>query len=240
MLPDYAKSIIIAGKRWTEGIRVLLSLIGMSGSGKSYWAEKLSRRGFRRFCLDSLIAQRLSANLQREDGSLMTLGEWMGFPFQEGYQGREDLYLAAEKQLMAEVLDWIEENACAGSDENVVVDTTGSVIYVGKDLIDRLRSLTSIVNFTFPTVVREAMLRQYISNPQPVLWRGFFKLEHGESVEDALFRCYHELLDSREIAYRKMADIEIDYFTRNSPIFRIADLLEIISKPVKKYCCAAR
>ncbi|MGC9963969.1 MAG: hypothetical protein ABSE08_01020 [Syntrophobacteraceae bacterium] len=218
---------------------MLLSVIGMSGSGKSYWAEKLSRRGFRRFCLDSLIAQKISAKLGREDGSLMTLGEWMGFPFQDGYQGREDLYLSAEKQLMTEVLDWIEENACAGSDENVVVDTTGSVIYVGEDILNRLRSLTTVINFTFPTVVREAMLRQYMSNPRPVLWRGFFNQEHGESVEDALFRCYHELLDSREIAYRELTDIEIDYFTRNSPVFRIVDFLEIATKAAKKCHCAA-
>ena len=170
----------------------------------------------------------------------MTLGEWMGFPFQDGYQEREDLYLSSEKQLMGEVLDRVEEHACAGSDENVVVDTTGSVIYVGEELINRLRSLTTVINFTFPTVVREAMLKQYISNPQPVLWRGFFSQEHGESIEDALFRCYHELLDSREIAYRRMADIEIDYFTRNSPIFKIGDFLEIATKLEKTYRCAAR
>jgi len=140
---------------------------------------------------------------------------------------------------MTEVLDWIEENACAGSDENVVVDTTGSVIYVGEDILNRLRSLTTVINFTFPTVVREAMLRQYMSNPRPVLWRGFFNQEHGESVEDALFRCYHELLDSREIAYRELTDIEIDYFTRNSPVFRIVDFLEIATKAAKKCHCAA-
>jgi hypothetical protein len=212
----------------------------MSGSGKSYWAEKLSRRGFRRFSLDSLIAQKLSAKLTRDDGSLMTLGEWMGFPFQEGYQEREDLYLFAEKQLMAEVLDWIEDNAGAGSDENVVVDTTGSVIYVGEHLLTRMRSLTTVINFTFPTVVREAMLRQYIANPRPVLWRGFFNQEHGESVEDALFRCYHELLDSREIAYRKLACIEIDYLTRNNPVFRIANLLEIAADSTAEWHCAIR
>jgi len=219
---------------------VLLSVIGMSGSGKSYWAEKLSRRGFRRFYIDSLITGKLSAELEREDGRVMTLGEWMGFPFQEGYQEREDLYLSIEKQLMGEVLDWIEENTCACSSENVVIDTTGSVIYVGEDLLDRLRSLTTVINFTFPTVVREALLRQYVSNPRPVLWRGFFNQEPGESVEDALFRCYHDLLDSREIAYRKLAYTEIDYFTRNNPGFRIADFLEIAAKSAKEWNCAVQ
>ncbi len=212
---------------------MLLSLIGMSGSGKSYWAEKLSRRGFRRFCLDNLIAQKLHAELKRDD-DIVPLGEWMGFPFQDGYQVREDMYLSAEKQLMAEVLDWIDENACAHPDENVVVDTTGSVIYIGEKLLKRLSLLTTVINFTFPIVVREAVLREYISNPRPVLWRGFFSMEPGESVEEAMCRCYHGLLDSREVAYRALADIEIDYFIRNSPDFRISDLLEIAAKPAKR------
>ena len=207
----------------------------MSGSGKSYWSEKLARHGFRRFCLDALITQKLSDKLRREDQSLLTLGEWMGFPFQDGYQEREELYLSFEKQLMAEILDWIDENACADSEENVVLDTTGSVIYTGENLLERLKSLTTIVYFTVPAVIREAMLRQYLSNPRPVLWRGIFNIEPGETVEEALFRSYNALLDSREIVYRELAGIEIDYFKRNNPDFKISDFLEIAAiQPVKK------
>ena len=206
----------------------------MSGSGKSYWSEKLARHGFRRFCVDALITKKLDDKLRREDQSLLTLGEWMGFPFQDGYQKKEELYLATEKQLVAEILDWIDENACVDSDENVVLDTTGSVIYTGENLLERLKSLTTIVYFTVPAVIREAMLRQYLSNPRPVLWRGLFNIEPGETVEEALFRSYNALLDSREVAYRELAGIEIDYFTRNSPDFRISDLLEIAAQPVKK------
>jgi len=133
----------------------------MSGSGKSYWAEKLSRHGFRRFCLDALIIQKLSSELRREDGSILTLGEWMGFPFQDGYQRREDLYLSCEKQLMAEVLDWVDENVRTGlHEENVVLDTTGSVIYTGETILKRLKSLTEVVNFAVPVVITAAMLRQ--------------------------------------------------------------------------------
>ena len=214
---------------------MLISLIGMSGSGKSYWSEKLSRQGFRRFCLDALIAQKLSAELRREDGSILTLGEWMGFPFQDGYQRREDLYLSSEKQLMTEALDWIDENVCTGlHEENVVLDTTGSVIYTGDNILKRLKSLTTVVNCTVPVVIREAMLRQYLSNPRPVLWRGLFNIGPGESTEEALFRSYNALLDSRQVIYHELADVEIDYFTRNSPDFRISDLLEIAAQPVKK------
>ncbi len=213
---------------------MLISLIGMSGSGKSYWSEKLARHGFRRFCLDALITQKLSAELRREDGSCLSLGEWMGFPYQDGYQEREELYLSSERQLMREVVDWIDQNFRAGSDENVVVDTTGSVIYTGENLLKRLKSLTTIINFTVPAVIREAMLRQYVSNPRPVLWRGLFSIEPGESVEEALFRSYNALLDSREVVYHELADIEIDYFTRNSPDFRICAFLEIAARPSKE------
>jgi len=206
----------------------------MSGSGKSYWAEKLARRGFKRFCFDALITDRLSNELRRENNRSLTLGEWMGFPFQDGYLEKEKLYLFHEKQLMAEILDWIAENGCAGPDKNIVLDTTGSVIYTGDDLLDRLRSLTTIVYFAVPAVIREAMLRQYLSNPRPVLWRGLFRIDPGETVDEALVRSYNALLDSREALYRALADIEIDYFKRNSPDFRISDFLEIVANPVKK------
>jgi len=218
---------------------VLISLIGMSGSGKSYWSEKLAWHGFKRFCLDALITQKLSDKLEPEDLNPLTLGEWMGFPFQDGYQERAELYLSSEKQLMAEILDWIDENACAGSDANVVLDTTGSVIYTGENLLARLSSLTTIVYFAVPAVIREAMLRQYLSNPRPVLWRGIFNIEPGETVEEALFRSYNALLDLREVVYRELADVEIDYFKRNNPDFKICDFLEIAAKPEKKYRCVS-
>jgi len=35
-----------------------LSLIAMSGSGKSYWSAKLAKRGFRHFDCDQMIAAR--------------------------------------------------------------------------------------------------------------------------------------------------------------------------------------
>ena len=213
---------------------MLISLIGMSGSGKSYWSEKLARRGFRRFCFDALISERLCNELRREDGSGLTLGEWMGFPFQDGYEEKEKLYLFHEERLMVETLDLMAENVRAGSEENIVIDTTGSVIYTGERLLEKLKSLTTVVYFPVPAVIREAMLRQYVSNPRPVLWRGLFRMDPGESVDEALFRSYNALLDSREVLYRKLADIQIDYFKRNSPDFRISDFLQIAAIPVKK------
>ncbi len=210
---------------------MLISLIGMSGSGKSYWSEKLALSGFTRFCCDDLITENLASELTGEDGKGKTLGEWMGFPYQPGYESREEIYLAAEKGVLSQILDWIDENACAGTAGNIVVDTTGSVIYTGEELLRRLRAHTTMVNFTIPPEIRESMLRQYISEPRPVLWRGHFSRKPGQSIEDALLHCYNALLDSREVLYRGLADVEIDYYTRSRPDFMLPEFLEIAAKP---------
>ena len=208
---------------------MLISLVGMSGSGKSYWSAKLAESGFIRFCCDDMISEKLSSELHREDGGAMTLGEWMGFPFDPGYEEREELYLSREKSVMAEVMDAVEKELCAGV-ENVVVDTTGSVIYTGTVLLAKLRSLTTTVHFTVPLEVRETMLRAYLENPRPVLWRGLFSRNAGESREEALFRSYNLLLDTREKLYRELADVEIDYFRRSRPGFGVRDFLAIAGK----------
>ena len=163
----------------------------------------------------------------------MSLGEWMGFPFDPGYQEREESYLSKEKEVLAEVLEAVEKNRCSGV-EKVVVDTTGSVIYTGTVLLAKLRSFTTTVNFTVPLEVRETMLRAYMDNPRPVLWRGLFQKNAGESMEAALLRSYNTLLDTREKLYRELADVEIDYFRRSKPGFGLKDFLEIAGKAAPK------
>lgn len=218
---------------------MLIALIGMSGSGKSLWSGRLAEKGFSRFCCDDLITERLSGELQRADGSRMELGEWMGFPFEEGYEQREELYLAREKEVLAEVLDWIESRSapCSAAEINAVVDTTGSVIYTGESLLGRLKSLTTIVSFTSPAEVREAMLRQYLANPRPVLWRGLFSRKAAESNEKALLRSYDLLLESRERLYHELADIELDFHTRNDPGFTVSRLFGLVEKADREKRC---
>jgi dephospho-CoA kinase len=65
----------------TKGDQVMrLSLIGMAGTGKSYWSEKLAECGFVRFCCDDRIAERLTFQLKKPLSSKADMGEWMGFP----------------------------------------------------------------------------------------------------------------------------------------------------------------
>ncbi|MEN6438380.1 MAG: hypothetical protein ABFD97_07340 [Syntrophobacter sp.] len=206
---------------------MVISLIGMSGSGKSHWSSLLSRSGFTRYCCDDLITERLSSELRRADGTALTLGEWMGFPYDDGYPEKEAKYLARENEVVAEVLGGIERHAPAVNPEKTVVDTTGSVIYTGRELLERLKSLTLVIHFASPPEARQEMLRAYMAKPRPILWRGLFNPEPGESRQEALRRCYEDLLESRELLYRELADVIIDYETRRNPDFGITDFLAL-------------
>jgi dephospho-CoA kinase len=59
---------------------MILGLIGMSGVGKSYWADRLEAAGFDCFHCDDLIAQKLRPGFDVACGSVYDLGRWMGFP----------------------------------------------------------------------------------------------------------------------------------------------------------------
>jgi shikimate kinase len=209
---------------------VHLSLIGMSGSGKSYWSRKLAGRGFRRFCCDDLIAARLAPELVQSDGSTLTVGEWLGFPYQPHYREREALYLAHEVAVLTEILDHCD--MWGNGEENIVVDTTGSVVYTGEELLARLRRCTTVMHLATPAEVQERMLATYLVTLRPVLWHGVFEQRSGETAEQALARCYSVLLASRERLYAQCAHVVVDYHTRHSEGFDVDDLLERVTARV--------
>ncbi|GLI32883.1 hypothetical protein [Desulforhabdus amnigena] len=217
----------------TEGANVAccirLSLMGMSGSGKSYWSRKLEESGFQRFCCDDLIALKLGAELRRPDGTLMGMGEWMGFPYDPHYRERESKYLACEIKVLEEILEYLE--SAEHEDKNIVVDTTGSVIYTGETILERLRTQTTIVHLSTPPEVQEQMFRAYVARPTPLLWRDLFDRKPSETDAQALTRCYANLLTRREKLYAAYAAVEIGYFRRRQKGFTVEEMLsEIRSK----------
>ena len=204
-----------------------LALIGMSGSGKSYWSAKLAQLGYRHFCCDAMIAAKLAPELIRPDESRMTMGEWMGFPYQPQYAEREDRYLACEMVVLEEILTCIEREV-GGCEWDVIVDTTGSVIYTGRELLDRLRRYTTVVLMATPSEVQGRMLALYLANMRPVLWQGMFEKRENETDEEALARCYPMLLSSRERLYERLADVTVGYDEQHREGFGVDDLLQTI------------
>ncbi len=185
-----------------------LTLIGMSGCGKSHWSKALVQQGFMRFPCDELIARKLSACLKNHHGSKLELGEWMGFPFQSGYHDRERRYLDAEEEVVRAIVEDFESGKLDhGMD--IVVDSTGSLIYLDAKLLERLKNHATFVYFHAPSSLWDEMMRLYSSNPRPVLWNGMFNTRDDETNEQSLARCYKDLIISRDLLYRQYADIII-------------------------------
>jgi shikimate kinase len=201
-----------------------LSLVGMSGSGKSFWSGKLSRPGFRRMCCDDLIAARLVEELGSKRGGIATVGRWMGLPFEPHYSEREAAYLACEMEVMNQILAELD----TGDDDpeaNVVIDTTGSVIYTGEATLTKLRRCSIVVHLSTPIEIQKMMLEAYMKKPRPVLWRDMFSQRPDETTKQALARCYPQLLSNRERQYEALAHVTISYYKHRRAGFGVAEFL---------------
>jgi shikimate kinase len=205
-----------------------LSLIAMSGSGKSYWAKQLSGIGFKCFSCDEMIASNLSDELVKADGSIMPMGKWMGLPYRQGYLERESKYLAHEKQVLEKILETIDKNY-GDPERNIVIDTTGSVIYTGEEILNKLRNYTTVVHMETPPRIQDQMYQAYLTRPRPVLWQGKFCKKPYEKNKEALTRCYAELLAYRERLYKQYAHLTIEYDRYRKKGLNVIDFLKEIN-----------
>jgi shikimate kinase len=213
-----------------------ITLIGMSGSGKSFWSSVLSRHGFQYLGCDREIGRRLVEDGQLRAGSLDRIGRWMGFPFEAAYTQREALYLSHEKAVLDRFLTELESRPPDRAAPPVVIDTTGSVIYTGKAIRKRLRQQTVVVYLSTSSSYRQALHRAYVENPRPVLWQQHFQKKMGEDDMAALKRCYADLLADRETRYRHYAHLEIC----GDPVIESAPEIETILTPVNAFLAQER
>ena len=137
-----------------------IALIGMSGTGKSYWSQRLAQNGFERFGCDDLIGRRLGLG----DSSIEAIGRWMGLPFEADYKARERQYLELEHRVLADILDTLARQAEAPAPP-CVIDTTGSVIYLAHELLERLSHMTVVVHLAAAPEKRQSLLAAYRSRP---------------------------------------------------------------------------
>jgi hypothetical protein len=117
-----------------------------------------------------------------------------------------------------------------------VIDTTGSVIYTGNAIRKRLRQQTVVVFLATSTAYRQALHRAYVENPRPVLWQQHFKKKKGEDDQDALKRCYANLLADREVRYRHYAHLEICW----DPVIESSPDVDTILAPVNAFLAQKR
>lgn len=203
---------------------MILTLIGMSGAGKTYWSKKLEKKGFTRYSCDDLLEKKLSKSLKKEGYSgIQDVAKWMGQPYEKQYPHTSNLYLQAESEALREIISKSTNNKT-----NIVIDTTGSVIYVKKGVLKSLSKISKIVWLETPLSIQNEMLRLYLNDPKPVIWKNVFQKKNGETNRDSIARCYPLLLKFRIKKYKKLANGSLDYYMLRSPSFNLDGFLQQI------------
>ena len=194
-----------------------LALIGMSGAGKSYWATRIAAAGYPAISCDTQIESRLKPTLQAgEYSGINGVAAWMGWPHLPTYAGREAAYLSEEIAVLDEVLTGLEKNP----DRDLVLDTTGSVIYVGNHLLHRLRKQMQVVYLAASRDEQQLLIQRYLGDPKPVLWRGAFQARPGEDPKATVTRCYPVLIAARRQSYEALAHCSIPVADLREPSMR--------------------
>jgi energy-coupling factor transporter ATP-binding protein EcfA2 len=183
-----------------------LALIGMSGSGKTHWTKHLAALGLPTVSCDDQIEARLAPVLESGGYSgINGVAAWMGWPDSPNYAEREAHYLAEEISTLDEILGDLEKDPR----RELILDTTGSVIHAGNNILRRLRRQLTVVYLAASANEQELLIQRYLQDPKPVLWRGAFQPRRGEAPRDTVARCYPGLMAARRQSYEALAHITL-------------------------------
>lgn len=198
----------------------------MSGSGKSHWSKKLQKIGFKRFCCDALIEEKLGEELKAQGYSgIQDVAKWMGQPFDLQYKKSSKKYLQFEKEILEEIFTYINKLPFKG---DIIIDTTGSVVYLDEELLGILTKISKVIYLETPDSVKEEMYQLYRKDPKPVIWGDAYNRAKSEDAWKALAKCYPKLLAYRSKKYKKLAHIILDYHTLRSKNFTTELFLQAI------------
>jgi hypothetical protein len=183
-----------------------LALVGMSGAGKTFWTKRLMETGRPGISCDDRIEERLRKRLAAGGyAGINGVAAWMGWPDSATYAERESEYLAEEIGALDEVLSELEHDSA----RELILDTTGSVIYTGNNLLLRLRRQTKVVHLAASPAEQQLLVERYLTDPKPVLWRGAFQPKSGETPRETVARCYPALIAARRQSYAALAHCTI-------------------------------
>ena len=201
-----------------------VALVGMSGVGKSHWSHRLEALGFLRWSCDELIAEALRQHAQLDLQSTRDLADWMGHPFDDRYAEAEATYLRWEGQITDTLCERLE---ALPAEQSVVIDTTGSFIYLSPVSIERLRQQVQMIYLSSDPEQDQQMLQTFLEDPKPVVWGGAYQPQPEEAPEVALRRCYPQLLAARRRRYQELAHAVIDLPTQRCSGFDAQKLLHL-------------
>jgi shikimate kinase len=196
----YGTQTVLMDRELSSPLR--LALIGMSGAGKTFWTKRLAVGGWPAISCDDRIEEHLAPRLAAGGFSgINGVAAWMGWPDSANYAEREAQYLAEEIGVLDEVLTELEKYP----EKALVLDTTGSVIYTGNNLLMRLCRQMTVVYLAASAEEQQLLIQRYVTDPKPVLWRGAFQAKAGETPHETVGRCYPALIAARRRSYEALA-----------------------------------
>ena len=213
---------------------MFISLVGMSGSGKSWWGRKLrDELGFKLICCDEIIATSLAHELPSGYAKQTeALAHWLGTPFDARYQERRNIYLQHEENSLRYALDQIRE-AMQITDlahrPNLVIDTTGSVIYLSPAILSELQNTSLIVYLSLANQETETLFRRYSRRPKPIIWHDGFSIDRKLSRQELLYRNYTQLVTERQEKYDHLAKIRVSLEECNADIMKATEFIQKIT-----------
>src|SRR5260370_11098674 len=142
-----------------------VGVVGMAGAGKTFWTKRVAAGGYPAVSCDDgiekMLAQRLAAGGY---AGINGVAAWMGWPDSATYLERESAYLAEEIHILDEILSELEKQP----QKSLVLDTTGSLIYTGNNLLMRLRRQMTIVHLSASSEEQQLLIERYLNDPKPV------------------------------------------------------------------------
>ncbi|HEX7697818.1 MAG TPA: hypothetical protein VF394_10495, partial [Candidatus Acidoferrum sp.] len=197
-------------------------------AGKTFWTKKLAASRFPVVSCDEHVEQKLAPRLAAGGYTgINGVAAWMGWPDSATYTERESEYLAEEIHTLDEILTELEKQP----EKSLVLDTTGSVIYTGNNLLMRLRRQMTIVHLAASAEEQQLLIERYLSDPKPVLWRGAFQPKQEEAPRETVARCYPALIAARRQSYEALAHCTLEVAAlRDGSLDALAFLKMIQSK----------
>ncbi|MGC2817034.1 MAG: hypothetical protein WA207_16680, partial [Candidatus Acidiferrum sp.] len=176
----------------------------------------MATEGWTAISCDDRIEEKLASRLAAGGHSgINGVAAWMGWPDNAKYAERESQYLEEEIHTLGEVLTGLEREP----EKSLVLDTTGSVIYTGNNLLLRLRRRMTVVYLAASAEEQQLLIERYLSDPKPVLWRGAFHPKQGETARETVARCYPTLIAARRQSYEALAHCTLHVAELRDPEF---------------------
>ena len=205
--------------------KLVLSFVGMSNIGKTYWSEKLTELDFKHLDCDNLIKNKLVLELKTHwRAGLSDVSHWMGQPYDKRFSTNQRKYLKLEREIMKNIFS----NLGNINKKNIVIGVTGSVVHLGDSICSELKKKALVVYIKEHDSMHVGMFEYYMKNPKPVVFGNIFKPKKEETREATLERCYKKLLNQRSKLYTKYADVIIprDSIDKNMSIKKFISLIK--------------